>query len=38
MHARYEEFTLDTHADGEVIDVTSHAQKVVDNSGFREGI
>jgi secondary thiamine-phosphate synthase enzyme len=38
MHARYEEFTLETHGDGEVLDVTAEAQKAVDNTGFRDGL
>ena len=38
MHVRYEQYTLDTQADGEVIDVTMHAQKALDNAGFRDGI
>jgi secondary thiamine-phosphate synthase enzyme len=38
MHARYEEYTLDTHADGEVIDVTAHAQKAIANAGLHDGL
>ena len=38
MHARHEEFTVDTQGDGEVLDVTLQAQKAIDNSGFRDGI
>jgi secondary thiamine-phosphate synthase enzyme len=38
MHARLEEFTLATQGDGEVIDVTLHAQKAIDNAGLRDGI
>jgi secondary thiamine-phosphate synthase enzyme len=38
MQARHEELTLDTKGDGDVIDVTLHAQKVIDNSGARNGI
>ena len=38
MHARHEELTLDTHGDGEVIDVTAQAQKAIDNSGLRDGL
>ena len=38
MHARREEFTLDTQGDGDVIDVTLHAQKAIDNGGLRDGI
>ena len=38
MHVRNDEYTFDTHGDGEVIDVTAHAQKAIDNAGFRDGI
>lgn len=38
MQARYEEFTLATTGDGEVLDVTAHAQKAIDNSGLRDGL
>jgi len=38
MQARHEEFTVDTHGDGEVLDITLQAQKAIDNSGFRDGI
>jgi secondary thiamine-phosphate synthase enzyme len=38
MNVRYEQYTLDTHGDGEVIDVTMHAQKALDNADFRDGI
>jgi secondary thiamine-phosphate synthase enzyme len=38
MQARLEEFTLATQGDGEVIDVTLHAQKAIDNAGLRDGI
>ena len=38
MQARLEEFTLATQGDGEVIDVTLHAQKTIDNAGLRDGI
>jgi secondary thiamine-phosphate synthase enzyme len=38
MEARYEELSLDTQGDGEVLDVTAHAQKALDNSGFRDGL
>jgi len=38
MQARYEELTLDTQGDGDVIDLTSYAQKAVDNAGVREGL
>ena len=35
MQARYEELSLDTQGDGEVIDVTAQAQKAIDNAGHR---
>ncbi len=38
MLARHEEFSLDTQGDGEIHDVTTLAQKVIDNSGLRDGI
>jgi secondary thiamine-phosphate synthase enzyme len=38
MHARHEEFTLATAGDGEVIDVTMHAQKTIGNNGLRDGL
>jgi secondary thiamine-phosphate synthase enzyme len=38
MQARLEEFTLDTQGDGDVIDVTGHAQKALDNAGLRDGL
>jgi secondary thiamine-phosphate synthase enzyme len=38
MNVRYEQYTLDTQADGEVIDVTMHAQKALDNAGFHDGL
>ena len=38
MQARHDEFTLATSGDGEVIDVTMHAQKTIDNNGLVEGI
>ena len=38
MDARYENFTLETKGDGEIIDVTGHAQKTIANAGFRDGL
>lgn len=38
MQARYEEFTLDTRGDSDVIDVTGHAQKTIDNAGLTDGL
>jgi secondary thiamine-phosphate synthase enzyme len=38
MQARHEDFTVDTQGDGDVVDLTLHAQKAVDNSGLRDGL
>ena len=38
LQAQYEEFNLDTQGDGHIIDVTAHAQKVLANSGFSDGL
>lgn len=38
MQARYEELSLDTRGDGDVVDVTAEAQKAIDNSGLRDGL
>lgn len=38
VQARYEELTLETQGDGDVLDVTSYAQKAIDNSGLSEGL
>lgn len=38
MQARYEEYSLDTQGDGEVVDVTALAQKAIDNSGLHDGL
>ena len=38
MAVHHEAFTLDTTADGEVIDITDFAQKALANSGVAEGI
>ncbi len=38
MQAHHEELRLDTQGDGEVIDLTVDAQKVIDNSGLRDGL
>lgn len=38
MQSRLEDITLDTQGDGEVFDVTAHAQKAIDNAGFRDGL
>ena len=38
MQARYEELSLDTQGNGEVIDLTAQAQKAIDNAGMTDGI
>ena len=38
MEARYEELSLDTQGDGEVLDLTADAQKALANAGFRDGL
>jgi secondary thiamine-phosphate synthase enzyme len=38
MLARYEEIKLDTQGDGDMLDVTSYAQKVIDNAGMADGL
>lgn len=38
MQARHEDFTLATAGDGEVLDVTGHARKAIDNSGLHDGL
>jgi len=38
MQAQYEELSLDTRGDGDVVDVTAEAQKAIDNSGLRDGL
>lgn len=38
LGARYETFSLDTVGDGDVHDVTSHAQKAIANAGFSDGL
>jgi secondary thiamine-phosphate synthase enzyme len=38
MEARHEELRLETQGDGDVIDLTADAQKVIDNSGLRNGL
>ena len=38
MQARYEELSLDTQGNGEVIDLTAQAQKAIDNAGIKDGI
>src|SRR5204863_6723378 len=38
MQARYEELSLDTQGDGEILDLTADAQKALANAGFRDGL
>jgi secondary thiamine-phosphate synthase enzyme len=38
MQARYEELSLDTQGNGEVIDLTAQAQKTIDNAGITDGL
>lgn len=38
MQARYEELSLATMGDGDVVDVTGDAQKAIENSGLADGI
>jgi secondary thiamine-phosphate synthase enzyme len=38
MQATFDEFTLETAAEGEVIDVTEHALKAVENAGLSDGL
>jgi len=38
MQARYEELMLETQGDGDILDLTSYAQKAIDNAGVRDGI
>jgi secondary thiamine-phosphate synthase enzyme len=38
MQARYEDLSLDTQGHGEVVDVTTSAQKAIDNAGMRDGL
>src|SRR5438046_10618625 len=38
MGSRYEEVTLDTQGDGDMLDVTPYAQKAIDNAGLADGL
>ena len=38
MQARYDELTLETQGDGDVVDLTSYAQKAIANHGLRDGL
>ncbi|MGH8998120.1 MAG: secondary thiamine-phosphate synthase enzyme YjbQ [Acidimicrobiia bacterium] len=38
MQARYDELTLDTQGDGDIVDLTAYAQKAIENHGLRDGL
>jgi secondary thiamine-phosphate synthase enzyme len=38
MRSRYEEVTLDTQGDSDMLDVTPYAQKAIDNAGLADGL
>jgi secondary thiamine-phosphate synthase enzyme len=38
MQARYDELTLETQGDGEIVDLTSYAQKTVANHELSDGL
>ena len=38
MQARYDELTLETQGDGEIVDLTAYAQKAIANHGFSDGL
>ncbi|MGH9042125.1 MAG: secondary thiamine-phosphate synthase enzyme YjbQ [Acidimicrobiia bacterium] len=38
MQARYDELTLETQGDGDILDLTSYAQKAIANYGLRDGL
>jgi secondary thiamine-phosphate synthase enzyme len=38
MQATHEELTLETQGDGDILDVTSYAQKAIDNAGLSDGL
>ena len=38
MQARYDELTLETQGDGEIVDLTSYAQKAIANHGLTDGL
>jgi secondary thiamine-phosphate synthase enzyme len=38
MQARYDELTLETQGDGEIVDLTAHAQKAIANHGLSDGL
>jgi secondary thiamine-phosphate synthase enzyme len=38
MQTAHEELTLETRGDGDILDLTSYAQKAIDNAGLSEGL
>lgn len=38
MQARYDELTLETQGDGDILDLTAYAQKAIANAGLRDGL
>lgn len=38
MQARYEDLSLDTQGDGDIIDLTPYAQKAIDNAAMQDGL
>ena len=38
MQARYDELTLETQGDGDILDMTPYAQKALANHGFQDGL
>ena len=38
MQARYDELTLETQGDGEIVDLTAYAQKTIANYGYSDGL
>ncbi|MGI8795057.1 MAG: secondary thiamine-phosphate synthase enzyme YjbQ [Acidimicrobiia bacterium] len=38
MQAAHEELTLETQGDGDILDLTSYAQKAIDNAGLADGL
>jgi secondary thiamine-phosphate synthase enzyme len=38
MQARYDELTLETQGDGDILDLTSYAQKAIANYGLKDGL
>ncbi len=38
MQVKYDEFTLETQGDGDIVDVTAQAMKVLANAGMSDGL